>query len=193
MPEAATRSRPPVPATEWMKPLPPAMRFILHGNARARAIAAPVWGAAFAEEACRSVAEETRATLWLGPDEYLLLGTPAGSPSGAVEEAGPELAVADALERALGSAPHALVNISHRQFALEVSGPHAASILSGACPLDLDIGEFPVGMCTRTALAKADIVLWRKRDDAFHLEVWRSFSGYVTGLLGEIALEFYGE
>jgi sarcosine oxidase, subunit gamma len=48
-------------------------------------------------------------------------------------------------------------------------------------------------MCTRTVLAKADITLWRTRDDAFHLEVWRSFSAYVTGLLSEIALEFYGE
>lgn len=181
MPEAATRTLPPVPATEWMKPLPPAMRFILQGCARARTLAAPVWGAAFSEEACRAVVE-TRATLWLGPDEYLLLGSASDT-----------LDVADALERALAPVPHALVNISHRQFALEVSGPHAATILSGACPLDLDIGEFPVGMCTRTALAKADIVLWRKRDGVFHLEVWRSFSGYVTGLLGEIAREFYGE
>jgi sarcosine oxidase subunit gamma len=48
-------------------------------------------------------------------------------------------------------------------------------------------------MCTRTVLSKADIVLWRTRADAFHLEVWRSFGGYVTGLLSEIALEFYGE
>jgi sarcosine oxidase subunit gamma len=47
-------------------------------------------------------------------------------------------------------------------------------------------------MCTRTVLAKADIVLWRTRDDAFHIEVWRSFAGYVTGLLGEIAGEYYG-
>src|SRR5260221_13580162 len=89
--------------------------------------------------------------------------------------------------------PHALVNISHRQFALEVSGVHAATLLSGACPLDLDLGEFPVGMCTRTVLAKADIVLWRTRDDAFQLEVWRSFSGYAAGLLREIAREFYAE
>jgi len=185
MPEAATRTLPPVPANEWMKPLAPAMRFILHGGARARALAAPVWGTAFSEEACRAVVE-TRATLWLGPDEYLLLGS-------AADAAGLEFTVADALERALAPVPHALVNISHRQFALEVSGPHAATILSGACPLDLDIGEFPVGMCTRTALAKADIVLWRKRDGVFHLEVWRSFSGYVTGLLGEIAREFYGQ
>ncbi|HEV7612227.1 MAG TPA: sarcosine oxidase subunit gamma family protein [Steroidobacteraceae bacterium] len=188
MPEAATRSLPPVPATEWMRPLPAAMRFILQGDARVRAIAAPLWGAAFAEEACRAVAEDARATLWLGPDEYLLLGTLPGG-----DDASSDTAAADALERALGALPHALVNISHRQFALEVSGPYAAAILSGACPLDLDIGEFPVGMCTRTALAKADIVLWRKREDVFHLEIWRSFSGYVTGLLGEIALEFTGE
>jgi len=183
MPDAAIRSLPRVRATEWMRAMPPAMRFILHGDIGARAAAAPVWGAAFAEEPCRAVRQAARATLWLGPDEYLLLGTDAES----------EAAAADALERSLSHMPHALVNVSHRQFALEVSGSHAATILSGACPLDLDLGEFPVGMCTRTVLAKADIVLWRTRDDAFQLEVWRSFSGYATELLREIAREFYSE
>ena len=90
---------------------------------------------------------------------------------------------------ARGHLPHALVDVSHRQFALQVSGPHAVTILSGACPLDLDLGEFPVGMCTRTVLAKADIVLWRTHETVFHLEAWRSFAGYVTGLLREIASE----
>ncbi|HEY4445575.1 MAG TPA: sarcosine oxidase subunit gamma family protein [Steroidobacteraceae bacterium] len=182
MPDAAIRRPPPVPATAWMRAMPPAMRFVLHGDARVRALAAPVWGAAFAEDPCRALFQNGRATLWLGPDEYLLLGADAAS----------ETAAADALEHSLSALPHALVNISHRQFALEVSGSHAATLLSGACPLDLDPGEFPVGMCTRTVLAKADIVLWRTRDDAFHLEVWRSFGGYVTGLLSEIAREFYG-
>ena len=189
MPEAATRSPPTVPAAEWLKVIPPALRFILHADARARRAAAPAWGVRFAEESCRALVEGTRATLWLGPDEYLLLGR-ADGPDADIAES--ELAAAESIERSLGDLPHALVNISHRQFGLEVSGPHAATILSGACPLDLDLGEFPVGMCTRTVLAKADIVLWRTGDDAFHLEVWRSFSGYVTGLLSEIALEFYG-
>jgi sarcosine oxidase subunit gamma len=183
MAETAARSLPQVPATDWMRAVPPAMRFILHGDAQARAAAEPIWGVAFASQACRAMTQRARATLWLGPDEYLLLGANEGS----------EEAVADALETALGRVPHALVNISHRQFALEVSGPHAATILSGACPLDLDLGAFPVSMCTRTVLSKADIVLWRTREDAFHVEVWRSFSGYVTGVLSEIAAEFYGE
>ena len=77
------------------------------------------------------------------------------------------------------------------EFALEVSGTHAATMLNAGCPLDLDLAEFPVGMCTRTVFAKADVVLWRTRSDAFHLEVWRSFAGYVSGLLAEIATEFY--
>ena len=32
MPDAAIRSLPLVPATEWMRAMPPAMRFILHGD-----------------------------------------------------------------------------------------------------------------------------------------------------------------
>lgn len=183
MRDAATRSLPAVVATsEWMKPLPAAMRFILNGDPGIRAAATAVWGSAFAEDACRAVVQGTRATLWMGPDEYLLLGADAES----------EPAVEEALRRALTGMPHSLVNIGHRQFALELSGPHAAVILSGACPLDLHLDEFPIGMCTRTVLAKADIVLWRVRGDAFHLEVWRSFAGYVSGLLSEIAAECYG-
>jgi sarcosine oxidase subunit gamma len=99
--------------------------------------------------------------------------------------------IAAALDNAIGGVPHAVVDISHRQFALEISGPHATTILNGACPLDLDLAEFPVGMCTRTVLAKAEIVLWRTAEDVFHVEVWRSFAGYVTGVLSEIAAEFY--
>ena len=183
------RRAPPVPNAVWLKRLPPAARFAFHGGAEARAAAQPVWGAAFSTTACRATVHERRATLWLGPDEYLLMdldgGAPARTPGGGV----PDAAFA-ALEQALSNIPHALVDVSHRQFALEVSGPHAATILSGACPLDLDLAQFPVDMCTRTVLAKAEVTLWR-RPEAFHLEIWRSFAGYVTGILTEIAAEFY--
>ena len=190
MPEVATRNLPPAPRKEWISALPPAMRFILHGDVGARSAAASVWGVAFAEQSCRAILRGARATLWLGPDEYLLLGGLDGRQVAADESQATE--AADALELALSGIPHSLVDISHRQFALQVKGPHAATILSGGCPLDLDSREFPVGMCTRTIFAKADIVLWRTQLDAFHVEVWRSFAGYVTGLLREIAVEFYG-
>jgi sarcosine oxidase subunit gamma len=185
MVEMARRNPPVIAGTDWLRVLPSASRWVLHGDARARALAAPAWGVGFSETACRAVLLGTRATLWLGPNEYLLLDLTPGENTDASQSD-----LAGALERALGDAPHTLVDISHRQFALEVSGPHACDILSGACPLDLDLSEFPVGMCTRTVFAKADIVLWRTETDAFHMEVWRSFAGYVTGLLAEIAKEF---
>ena len=186
MAEAALRRPPPVSAAEWLKTLPPAARWVLHGDAQARARAAPVWGVGFSETACRAVRHAERATLWLGPDEYLLLDLAAQDASATAAAI-----TAAAIEDALRDSPHALVDVSHRQFALEVSGPHAEVILRGACPLDLHISQFPVGMCTRTVLAKADITLWRTREDAFHLEVWRSFAGYVGSLVTEIAREFY--
>jgi sarcosine oxidase subunit gamma len=182
MAEASLRRPPQLSAVDWLKTLPPATRWVLHGDAQARAVATPAWGVGFSATACRALRSGERATLWLGPDEFLLLDLAA------TDQDAP--AAAAALEHALRDTPHALVDVSHRQFALEVSGPHAEIILRGACPLDLHISQFPVGMCTRTLLAKADITLWRTRDDAFHMEIWRSFAGYVGGLLQEIAREF---
>jgi sarcosine oxidase subunit gamma len=77
--------------------------------------------------------------------------------------------------------------VSHRQSALAVSGPQATTLLAAGCPLDLDASVFPVGMCTRTMLAKAEVVLWRTDPQVFRVEVWRSFVAYVSQFLGEAA------
>jgi sarcosine oxidase subunit gamma len=182
MPENAARIAPVIPAREWLQALPPAVRFILHAQAEARALAARVWQVPLSEEPLRAHVQGTRASLWLGPDEYLLL---ASSPADASPDAA--IALADALEAEIGAVPHALVDVSHRQVAIDIRGPHAEAILNGACPLDLDIAEFPIGMCTRTVFAKADIILWRTAAQNFHVEFWRSYADYVTGLLGVIA------
>src|ERR1039457_130132 len=89
-----------------------------------------------------------------------------------------------------GLRSHSLVDVSHRQTGLEMSGPRAADILNSGCPLDLDVSAFAVGMCTRTVFAKAEIVLWRIAADVFRLEVWRSFTDYVARFLGEVAREY---
>ena len=181
MPETAARRSPVVATTGWLRPLPPALCLAFYGDARARKLAVSVWRAPFSEEPLRALQQGSRTTLWLGPDEYLLLDT--------ATDAAAELSAS--LGAVLADVPHALVDVSHRQIALELSGPHAADLLAGACPLDLDSEAFPVGMCTRTVFAKADILLWRTADDRFHVEVWRSFSDYVTGLLAEIARDYY--
>ena len=84
MVDQAQRRVPAVPSVEWLTGLPPATRFALHGGAAARAAAHSVWGVAFSEEACRANTRATRGTLWMGPDEYLLLdfAGASASPSG---------------------------------------------------------------------------------------------------------------
>jgi sarcosine oxidase subunit gamma len=154
--------------------LAPTARFIFQGGPAARRAAGDAFGAALPEDACRANAVGDRAALWLGPDEHLLLG-PAGDAH----------AIAAQLESALFGIPHSLVDVSARQVAMRVSGLDAGELLNSGCPLDLDPAAFPPGMCTRTIIGKAEAVLWRKADAEYHLEVWRSFAGYVVDWLRE--------
>ena len=131
---------------------------------------------------CRSVVRNDWSALWLGPDEQLLIGPePMAS------------AFAIAADEALRGVPHSLVDVSHRQCSIQISGPHASDLLSAGCPLDLDIECFPVGACTRTILAKSEIVLWRRADEQFHIEVWRSFVAYLGEYLASVEQEFLGQ
>ena len=163
--------------------LPHATRFILQGGSAARAAAGEAFGVPLPATACRANAREGRAALWLGPDEHLLLSPP-----------GDREALIAGLESALAGLAHSLVEVSQRQVAMRVSGPRASTILNTGCPLDLDPAVFPPGMCTRTLLGKAEIVIWRTGAEAFHLEVWRSFADYVLAWLREAErLNFGGD
>lgn len=135
-----------------------------------------------AANACCAVSRGEWSALWLGPDEQLLVG-----PESAHEKFAPRLAAA------LAGIPHSIVDVSHRQAAIELSGPGATQLLAMGCPLDFDLRQAPVGFCTRTVYAKAEVVLWRQDAQRFQLQAWRSFLPYVTGILAlgsqELALE----
>ena len=172
----AFRRPPQITASALVRALPPASRYILRGGPQVMTAAGTALGLTISEVACRAATNGQQAALWLGPDEQLLIA--------------PESAdLAATLQPALRDLPHSLVEVSHRQIALEISGPHATNVLNAGCPLDLDLSAFPVGMCTRTVLTKAEIVLWRTDETVFHVEVWRSFASYVTELLAEVARE----
>ena len=172
----ADRCLPLVSASTALRALPPATRYVLRGGSDVRAAAESALGFAIPATACRATLDGDRAALWLGPDEWLLIA-PQPPPSG----------FAAGLTEALEGLAHSLVDVSHRQSALAVSGPQAATLLAAGCPLDLDASAFPVGMCTRTMLAKAEIVLWRTDPQVFRVEVWRSFVAYISQFLGEAA------
>jgi|SRR5208337_1657557 len=155
---------------------PPADRFVFRGGEAARAACSAAFGAELPQRLGPAGEGDERAALWLGPDEWLLI----------VEGEDPEMLAAD-IEDRLEGIPHSLVDVSHRQIGLVVSGTAAARALSAGCPLDLRMSAFPVGMATRTIFDKAEIVLWRHGEAAFRVEVLRSFALYLVAALTEAA------
>jgi sarcosine oxidase subunit gamma len=185
MPEARlARSAPtlPVPAHSGsvsLEAVGPATRFSFRGDVQAARLAGEAFGLPLPVVAGRVEEREGRAALWLGPDEWLLL---------APDDEGE--AIATRVAAALGATAHALVDISHRNGALEIAGPKAADVLAAFVPLDLDPPAFPIATSTRTVLARAEITLWRRGPERFRLEAVRSFLSYIAGHLEEARREF---
>ena len=155
---------------------PPAPRFILRGGEAVRIACGMVFGAEPPSELGPASEGAGRAALWLGPDEWLLITDGADAAD-----------IGGVLESVLDGTAHSLVDVSHRQIGLIASGPAAARVLNAGCPLDLDVKTFPVGFATRTLFDKVEIVLWRRAEATFHVEIWRSFAPYLVGSLAEAA------
>ncbi len=149
------------PAVE-ITALPPATRLIIRGDAAALARIR-----LSAPEVCRAVTLDGQWLLWLGPEEFLLLTSGGGVPS-----------------------DDNIVDVSHRDTALSVSGPYAVWVINAFCALDLNEVAFPTNACTRTVFGKAEIVLWRTATETFRIEVARSFAPYVWACLEEARREF---
>lgn len=115
-------------------------------------------------------AEREKLAVCLGPDEWYLTAP--------LSEQG---AVADRFARLYATLPHSLVDIGHREVGIEIEGPKAMLALQSAIAFDLEAMQ--VGTGCRTIFDKAQIVLVRKAEEQFRIEVWRSFSEHVWGLL----------
>ena len=127
---------------------------------------------------CRSMIARDRAALWLGPDEWQVVAPESASD------------LAERARKAVGDHPASIVDVSHRSQTLEIAGPRAVWCLNAFCALDLDLKVFPVGMCARTLLGKAEMVLWRIAAEVFHVDVARSFVPYAWACLEDARLEF---
>ena len=153
-------------------PAPERARFSLRMSTPDAAFEA-AFGCALPVRPCRSDISGQRAALWLGPDEWLLL----------VEDA-----PAQALHASLALSPDigALVDVSERQLGFVLDGAQIEAALSHVIPLDLHLSAFPIGMVTRTLFEKAEIILWRRSETRFEIEIWRSFAPYLLALLAQV-------
>jgi sarcosine oxidase, subunit gamma len=118
-----------------------------------------------------------RRALWLGPDEWLLVG-----PEG--KQASFEGALRVGLAGAFGS----IVDVSANRTVLKIRGAKARDLLLHGVPIDLDERAFGQGHCAQTLLAKAQVIIERSGDElAFNLYVRSSFACYVADWLLDAA------
>lgn len=119
-----------------------------------------------------------RATLWLGPDEWLVVGPP-GSCAGLIAE----------LEGALDGVHHSVIDVSANRAVVELHGAARHELLSKGCSLDLATDRWPPGTCAQTLLAGVQVIL-EERPRATRLFFRPSFCNYVTDWFLDATVEF---
>jgi sarcosine oxidase subunit gamma len=112
-----------------------------------------------------------RAALWLGPDEWLILGRP-----------GDERAIIEELQAALRGAHLSVVDVSANRVAIELTGADRLELLSFVCSLDLEPPAWHAGRCAQTLVGRAQAIL-QEREATTGILVRPSFADYVVDLL----------
>ena len=139
-----------------------------------------VTGLRLPAEANSFTTEGALACLWLGPDEWLIVG-----PGGGEHE------IAARLRAALGTMHAAVTDVSEARTTIAVSGSRARALLAKGTSIDLHPRVFSTGRCMQTGFAGANIVL-RQVDEAptFEILVLNSFAEHLWAWLEGGAREF---
>lgn len=129
------------------------------------------------------------AVLWLGPDEFLLVGQPdAGdSPGGlglATDRIVPELV------EALGDHRGSVVDLSGNRTTLELNGPFARAVLEKGCHVDLHPRAFTPGSAVATTLGPVPVTLWQTGESIYRVMPRVSFAGYMARWLLDAMREY---
>ncbi|EPD62265.1 MULTISPECIES: sarcosine oxidase subunit gamma [Streptomyces] len=122
--------------------------------------------------------------VWLGPDEWLVVGPP-----------GSRAAVETRIREAAGDETVSVTDVSAQRTTLLVAGPRARDLLAHGCSLDLHPRVFGPGRCAQTTLARTQVVLVARDEPraGFWVLVRSSFAGYLTDWLLDAATEYLAQ
>ncbi|MFE1413276.1 sarcosine oxidase subunit gamma [Streptomyces sp. NPDC058746] len=121
------------------------------------------------------------AAVWLGPDEWLVVGRP-----------GTQRDLESRIRSAAGDEPVSVTDVSAQRTTILVGGPRARDLLSHGCPLDLHPRAFGPGRSAQTTLARTHVILVARGapEAGFWVLVRSSFAGYLTDWLLDAAVEY---
>jgi sarcosine oxidase, subunit gamma len=112
-----------------------------------------------------------RDVLWLGPDEWLVVG-----------EAGTEGSIQRELGEALEGHHHSVLDVSANRIVFDLS--EELDGLSSGCGLDLDPSHWTPGMCAQTLFGHAQVILHQLDERTTRVFVRPSFADYFVGRFG---------
>jgi sarcosine oxidase, subunit gamma len=139
-----------------------------------------VTGLRLPTEANSFTTEGALACLWLGPDEWLILGSGGG-----------EHEIAARLRAALGDIHAAVTDISEARTTIAVAGPRARELLAKGTSIDLHPRVFGPGRCVQTGFAGANIILCQTDEvPSFEILVLNSFAEHLWTWLEGGAREY---
>ena len=116
-----------------------------------------------------------RRALWMGPDEWLVVGAPGTAP-----------AIVAELESAFEGARAAVVDVSANRAVVEVRGPGRHELLARGCSLDLHPRAWGPGRCAQSLLARVPVLL-EERDGATLVYAGPSYGDHLVDWLLDAA------
>ncbi|ANP52481.1 sarcosine oxidase subunit gamma [Streptomyces griseochromogenes] len=119
--------------------------------------------------------------LWLGPDEWLVVGRP-----------GTQRDLDSRIRSVAADEPVSVTDVSAQRTTVLVTGPRARDLLSHGCSLDLHPRAFGPGRCAQTNLARTQVVLVARDEprSGFWVLVRSSFADYLKEWLLDAAVEY---
>ena len=112
-----------------------------------------------------------RDALWLGPDEWLVVGEPGTGGS-----------IQRELQSAMTGHHHSVVDVSANRVVYDLTD--GRDLLSSGCGLDLDPGRWQPGMCAQTLFGGAQVILHQLDERTTRVFVRPSFADYFVARLG---------
>ena len=111
------------------------------------------------------------AVLWLGPDEWLVVG-----------ETGSEDSIERELQDALAGHHRSVLDVSANRMVFDLTD--GLDLLSSGCGLDLDPSRWHPGMCAQSLFGGAQLILHQLDEHTSRVFVRPSFTGYFLERLG---------
>ena len=133
-------------------------------------------------EANTSSSSDSYTSLWLSPDEWMIISNNIINKENNSYEI-EELLFNKVSKTNLGS----VTDVSDQFVMINLNGEKIFDLLSTGCPFDFTDFRLKVGSVTQTLLAKIDVIIHLKERNSINLLVRRSFSEHLMSWINDSA------